>query len=137
MNNAAIADAYQELNQQFIMLVNDISALSGLSRLNLRHAQQEDLLRDAMRALLENSEFERCSVFLLEDDILQCAGGLDWSDLHDQVEPSARTSASFHIGEGIIGMAAETGHLQHCHDCSREPRFVQIDGSSRSGSPHH
>ena len=134
INNTAISDAYQELNQHFIMLVNDMSALSGLSRLNLRHAHEAELLRDAMRALLENSDFERCSVFLLEDEVLKCAGGLDWSDLLGQAEDSARDSASFHIGEGIIGMAAETGHLQHCHDCSREPRFLQLDGPKRSGS---
>ena len=134
IKNTAIADAFQELNQHFIMLVNDMSALSGLSRLNLRHTHEEDLLRDAMRALLENSEFERCSVFLLEDDILKCAGGMDWSDLLDQAEESVHNSASFQIDEGIIGMAAETGHLQHCHDCSHEPRFMQIGESKRSGS---
>lgn len=134
MNNPAITDAYQELNQHFIMLVNDMSALSGLSRLNLRHAREEDLLRDAMRVLLENSEVERCSVFLLDDDLLKCAGGMDWSDLNDQAKESVHNSASFQIGEGVIGMAAETGHLQHCHDCSREPRYMQIGESRRMGS---
>lgn len=134
MNNPALTDAYQELNQHFIMLVNDMSALSGLSRLNLRHTREEDLLRDAMRVLLENSEFERCSVFLLADELLKCAGGMDWSDLLDQAEESIHNSSSFQIGEGIIGMAAETGHLQHCHDCSREPRFMQIGESRRPGS---
>ena len=134
INNTAIADSYQELNQHFIMLVNDMSALSGLSRLNLRHTREEDLLRDAMRVLLENSEFERCSVFLLADDLLKCAGGMDWSDLLDQAEESVHNSASFQIGDGIIGMAAETGHLQHCHDCSHEPRYRQIGESRRPGS---
>lgn len=134
INNTVIADSYQELNQHFIMLVNDMSALSGLSRLNLRHAREEDLLRDAMRVLLEYSGFERCSVFLLTDDLLKCAGGMDWSDLLDQAEESVHNSAGFQIGEGIIGMAAETGHLQHCHDCSREPRFIRTGESRRPGS---
>ncbi|MFP5505721.1 MAG: GGDEF domain-containing protein, partial [Gammaproteobacteria bacterium] len=81
MDSTPFAEAYQELNHRFIKLVNDLSALRGLSRLSLERTSQEELLSDAMRVLMENGDFERCSVFLLDDETLYCAGGMDWPDL--------------------------------------------------------
>ena len=134
MDSSVFADAYQELNQRFIKLVSDLSALRGLSRLSMRGTSQEALLQDAMRVLMENSDFERCSVFLLEDETLVCAGGLDWPDLLNTGDGGARMPARFRIGEGIIGMAAETGNLQHCRDSRHEPRFVRLDADGNAAS---
>ena len=127
MNATPFAEAYQELNHRFIKLVNDLSALRGLSSISMRRTTQDDLLRDAMRVLMENSDFERCSIFMLEDETLKCAGGMDWPDiLHHEQGDEQRSPAAFQIGEGIIGMAAETGNLQHCRDSRHEPRFLQL-----------
>lgn len=134
MDHTPFAEAYQELNQRFIKLVNDLSALRGLSRLSMRRTSQDELLRDAMRVLMENSDFERCSVFLLEDDTLMCAGGLDWPDLLNSDANEERRPKQFQLGEGIIGMAAETGNLQHCRDSRHEPRFLQMPQGSHIGS---
>ena len=134
MNPTPFAEAYQELNHRFIKLVNDLSALRGLSRLSMRRTSQDELLRDAMRVLMENSDFERCSVFLLEDDALVCAGGLDWPDLLNSDAVGERRPKQFQLGEGIIGMAAETGNLQHCRDSSHEPRFLQVPQGGHIGS---
>lgn len=134
MDPIPFAEAYQELNHRFIKLVGDLSALRGLSRLSMRRTSQDDLLRDAMRVLMENSDFERCSVFLLQDEMLVCAGGLDWPDMLNSDNVAERQPTQFQLGEGIIGMAAETGNLQHCRDSGREPRFLQLPQGSRVGS---
>ncbi|HEY9197802.1 MAG TPA: sensor domain-containing diguanylate cyclase [Gammaproteobacteria bacterium] len=134
MDPTPFAEAYQELNHRFIKLVSDLSALRGLSRLSMRRTSQDELLRDAMRVLMENSDFERCSVFLLEDDTLMCAGGLDWPDLLNSDEAGGRRPKRFQLGEGIIGMAAETGNLQHCRDSRHEPRFLQLPQGNHIGS---
>ena len=134
MDTTPFAEAYQELNQRFIKLVSDLSALRGLSRLSMRRTNQDELLRDAMRVLMENSDFERCSVFLLQDDVLVCAGGLDWPDMLNSDAAGDRQPRQFQLGEGIIGMAAETGNLQHCRDSRREPRFLQMPRGSQVGS---
>ena len=135
MNAAPFAAAYQELNHRFIKLVNDLSALRRLSSISLRSTTQDELLRDAMTVLMENSDFERCSVFLLEDETLVCVGGMDWPDmLHDETGSGSRRPSSFQIGEGIIGMAAETGNLQHCRDSQREPRFLHLEQANTVGS---
>lgn len=134
MDSTPFAEAYQELNHRFIKLVNDLSALRGLSRLSLERTSQEELLRDAMRVLMENGDFERCSVFLLEDETLHCAGGMDWPDLIHRGGDDPRRPRQFQLGEGIIGMAAETGNLQHCRDSRGEPRFLQAGTSDEVGS---
>lgn len=134
MDSTPFAEAYAELNHRFIKLVNDLSALRGLSQLSLRRTRQEDLLRDAMRILMENGDFERCSVFLLEDETLHCAGGMDWPDIIQRGGDDPRSPQQFQLGEGIIGMAAETGNLQHCRDSRGEPRFLQVEQASQVGS---
>jgi diguanylate cyclase (GGDEF)-like protein len=134
VDSTPFAEAYAELNQRFIKLVNDLSALRGLSQLSLRRTRQEDLLRDAMRILMENGDFERCSVFLLEDETLHCAGGMDWPDIIQRGGDDPRSPQQFQLGEGIIGMAAETGNLQHCRDSRGEPRFLQVGQASQVGS---
>jgi diguanylate cyclase (GGDEF)-like protein len=42
----------------------------------------------------------------------------------------------FKVGEGLIGLAAKTGQLQHCRDCSVDPRFkqMQMDTDTALGS---
>ncbi len=126
--------AYEELNHRFIKLVNDLSSLRNLSRLSLRRTTQADLLRDALRILMENNEFAQCSIFMLDDGVLSCGGGLDWPDLLERDERTPHRPAQFRVGEGIIGLAAETGNLQHCHDCRREPRFLKRAQTDAAGS---
>ncbi len=132
MNAVPSAEAYQEINHRFIKLVNDLSTLCGLSGISLHHTSQDELLRDAIRVLMENSDYERCSIFLLEDETLVCVGGVDWPDmLHKETGSQSYRPAAFQVGEGIIGMAAETGKLQHCHDSQREPRFLTLIQTSK------
>jgi diguanylate cyclase (GGDEF)-like protein len=128
MDSTPFVDAYQELSQRFMRLVNDLSALRALSSLSYQHPDETQLLRGAIRVLMENHDLERCSIFLLEDEKLTCASGLDWQDLlaaPDQGQ--ARKPMVFQLGQGIIGMAAETGRLQHCRDCHAESRFLPPD----------
>jgi diguanylate cyclase (GGDEF)-like protein len=134
MNAAPFTAAYEELNQRFIKLVDDLSALHSLSGLSLHRTSQDGLLRDAMRTLMEHNDFESCSVFLLDDGVLSCAGGLDWPDLLGRDPHDRHRPAHFRLGEGIIGRAAETGQLQHCRDCRREPQFVKLAHGPGPGS---
>lgn len=126
MDSSPFADAYRELNQRFMKLLDDLSALRSLSDLGWAVGDEQQALREAIRALMENHDLERCSVFLLEGEELHCAAGLDWQQL--TAGPSAattgRSSMVFRLGEGIMGMAAETRRLQHCRDCQRESRFL-------------
>ncbi len=129
MDSAPFVEAYQELSQRFMRLVDDLSALRALSTMDLHHPDETMLLRGAMQVLMENHDLERCSIFLMEGEELVCASGLDWHDILGKRsgERSARSPMTFQVGQGIIGMAAETGRMQHCHDCPTESRFLPPD----------
>jgi PAS domain S-box-containing protein len=119
--------AFSDLNERIISLLDSFSALSTLSSLNIRHPDVETMLRKALKGLMENVDMERCSIFLLQGERLVNCVGLDWDAMlreEDDVfrfSPSGTIDAS--IGEGIMGLAVQTGALQHCHDCSIDPRF--------------
>jgi len=40
-------------------------------------------------------------------------------------EKTTQTSLKFQMGEGIIGLAAQTGELQHCRNCQEDERFLK------------
>lgn len=135
MDPTPLSDAFTELNQRCIKLVGDLSALRALSDLGRQDSGDEaSLLRTAMRILLENNDFERCSLFLLDGDSLSCRTGLDWRETVLPTGTAHPTPHRFRLGEGIIGMAAETGNLQHCRNCREESRFVHPDPEQRTGS---
>ena len=136
MDSAPFVEAYQELSQRFMRLVNDLSALRALSSLSFQHPDETLLLRGAIRVLMENHDLERCSIFLLEGEELACASGLDWQDLLAPApdQRGGRQPMVFQLGQGIIGMAAETGRLQHCRDCQAESRFLPPEKQFASNS---
>ncbi len=120
--------AFQELNTSFIKLLDSMSALRALSSLpRLSGLSDRQLLENALQVLVQNQDLECCSVYLLEGGRLHNVAGVDWDDLI-RVERSSdvrHTGRSFALGEGILGKAAQTGELEHCRDCTTDPRFLQ------------
>lgn len=124
--------AFSDLNERIINLLDSFSALSTLSSINIRHPDIETMLRRALKGLMENVDMERCSIFLLQGERLVNCVGLDWDVIvaeEDDIfrfSPSDNLDAS--VGEGIMGLAVQTGTLQHCRDCSSDPRFKIASG---------
>ena len=127
-------DSLQAVNRQFVQLLDDLSALRALARLNLSVPSEEHLLGDALRALMENSDIARCSVYLRRADRLVYAAGSSWDELLGRPAAERPQAAAFALGEGLVGLAAETGNLQHCTDCRRDPAFADSDGGGGSGT---
>ncbi|HOI15839.1 MAG TPA: ATP-binding protein [Geobacteraceae bacterium] len=129
--------AFSDLNERIISLLDSFSALSTLSSLNIRHPDIETMLRRALKGLMENVDMERCSIFLLQGERLVNCVGLDWdamlSEENDVFRFSPCDNLEASIGEGIMGLAVQTGTLQHCRDCSIDPRF-KIAGGPPIGS---
>jgi len=128
METGPFVSAFQELNNSFIKLLDSMSALRALSSLSrLSGISDRQLLDSALQVLVQNQDLECCSVYLLENGRLKNAAGVDWDDLIRVGGRSAtnRPGRSFALGEGILGQAAESGHLEHCRDCTVDPRFLR------------
>jgi len=128
MDNKPFVEAYRGLNTSYLKLIDSLSALRALSSLSLKGCSDRELLDNALEVLVENQDLERCSIYLLEGDRLVNASGMDWEDLisleKEKGRENKRSSTTFRLGEGVLGLAAQRGELQHCTDCSTDKRFL-------------
>jgi diguanylate cyclase (GGDEF)-like protein len=134
-----IADAAVELKNRLVDTIESLSSLSALTAIDIQDRSEEDVLCRALNVLIANQNMQCCSVFLVESDKLVNAAGLSWSEQHAVSfgkPPTPVATHRFKLGEGLIGQAAETGEIQHCRDCSADPRFTpkQTDKDADLGS---
>ncbi len=122
------------LQERFVSLLDSLSAVRKLAQVNLEQVSEKGLLQLALQSLIEHYDLAFCSVFLLENGILRCAVG---SGLEEQVgslrlesEQRAAGSMEFAVGEGIMGIACETGQIQYCRNCATDERFKPFRGKT-------
>ena len=128
---ATIAQAAVELKDRLVDTLESLSSLSALTNLPVQKRDDRELLTGALRILMQNQDMQHCSIFLDVDGHLVNAAGLSWAQLNAGVTERPATPPATHQfkrGEGLIGIAAETGKIQHCRDCSVDPRFKRMDG---------
>ncbi len=132
----AVADATVELKDRLIDTIESLSSLSALTEIDIQDRTEESVLRGALKVLIANQDMQRCSIFLVEGDELLNAAGLSWSEQNtvSSEKPLAPVMTHrFKVGEGLIGLAAETGEIQHCRDCTADPRFKNIQREKDAG----
>jgi diguanylate cyclase (GGDEF)-like protein len=137
MDAAPFVEAARELRQRFVSLLDSLSAVRSLTQLDCSaELDQEALLVQALEALMQHQDMAHASVFLLEGgDTLRCATGRDFveatRETAEGLAPEHRyLPRTFRLGEGIVGLAAETREMQSCPDCHTDPRFVQHLGDT-------
>jgi diguanylate cyclase (GGDEF)-like protein len=117
-----------------IELSNSLSAIRSLSEIECQTDNEKDLIRKALHVLIDNQDMERCSFFLFDgDEYLVNVTGLS-ADENRGEQAGVYKSLKFRIGEGIIGLAAQSLEIQYCNDCRTDPRFLK-GGKQPSGLP--
>ncbi|MGR9100061.1 MAG: diguanylate cyclase [Gammaproteobacteria bacterium] len=119
----------------FVDLLGSLAIVRELSELDCYSLDENQLLNDALTILMQNYDIERCSFFLYTDEgNLQNAVGISCDEALG-LDVFHGKSLTFKIGEGIIGKAAETGELQYCKNCEKDPRFIKdCDDTNTPGS---
>lgn len=110
----------------FFSLVDSLSAIRQLSRIPIEGVTEAQLLAQALDALVEYQDLEQCSIFLQQDDVLRCAvgSGLDTFVRRDRNPASIDDECmQFAAGEGIMGLALQSGQIQYCRNCKTDTRF--------------
>ena len=138
-NPHVVADAAVELKDRLVDTIESLSSLSALTEIDIQERSEKGVLRGALKVLMANQDMQRCSIFLVEGDELLNAAGLSWSEQntkHAEKPPAPVVTHRFRVGEGLIGLAAQTGEMQHCRDCTADPRFkaTQTDKDAGLGS---
>lgn len=127
MDSTPFVEAFRELNDSFLNLIDSLSALRNLSSMAAHGQEDGRLLRGALDILMQYQDLERCSIYLLQGGQLVNVAGLDWMEMVCLNNNSRLLQPPlferFAMGEGLVGLAAQSGRLQHCHDCSNDARF--------------
>jgi len=132
-DTATIAQAAVELKDRLVDTLQSSSSLSALTNLTIQNRSDHELLSGALRILMQNQDMQHCSIFLERDGYLVNAAGLSWAELNAGTSDKPETPPAAHqfkTGEGLIGLAAQMGEIQHCRDCSLDPRFKRLDSAS-------
>lgn len=127
-----------DLRERFFSLLDSLSALRALSQINLDGITEDELLKRALGELIRYQNVDSCSIFRLQDQRLTCVAGTCMTESHDSITGmgsagSDRCSMTFEPGEGIVGMAFESGQLQYCRDCVQNGDFVV---NTQAGADH-
>ena len=129
-HSGAVAKATLDLKDRLVDTIGSLSSIRALTDLNIRNKNEDEILNDALKILMENQEMQRCSIFLNKDSFLVNASGLSWSEHfsnENSTEAQNISTHTFSLGEGIIGMVAETGEMKHSPNCAEDPLFKAMD----------
>jgi len=118
-----------DLRERFFSLLDSLSALRAVSQINLQGISEDELIARALSELIRYQSIESCSVFRLAGDRLSCVAGISMTESHDAIigldsSASKHASMTFAPGEGIAGIAFETGQLQYCRDSTVNQDFL-------------
>jgi diguanylate cyclase (GGDEF)-like protein len=110
----------------FFALVDALSAIRVLARLPIEEVTEKDFLQQSLDALMAHQNLGQCSIFTSDGGLLHCAVGAGVDTFGgDGVshQPKSVESMQFTLGEGIMGLAYQTGQIQYCRNCKTDPRF--------------
>ncbi|MEJ2590258.1 MAG: sensor domain-containing diguanylate cyclase [Candidatus Thiodiazotropha sp.] len=130
-----------DLRERFFSLLDSLSALRALSQINLNGITEDELIHHALGELIRYQNVDSCSVFRLDDGRLHCVAGTSMAESHEAItgmsaDGRPQPSMTFEPGQGIAGIAFETGQLQYCRDCTQNSEFL-VDtrvGADQPGS---
>jgi diguanylate cyclase (GGDEF)-like protein len=117
--------------ERFVSLLDALSALRQLSDIPVQECSETEFLERALNILIWHQDLEFCSVFTLDDGVLECVAGMGVSEQTDVLKPQVLTNFDkqmrFAVGEGLLGIAAQTGQIQYCRDCRKDERFKPFE----------
>ncbi len=129
--------ATNDIRDRFFALLDSLSALRALTDIGVEVESDTDLASRALEQLVKHQDLEFCSIFFLEGDELYCVAGTGFDEQrakltgHTVVSLPPEGSMRFSVGEGVIGLACQTGQLQYCRDCSIDDRFKPFDNPAQ------
>ncbi len=106
------------LKNRFIHLVDNLSGVRELAALALENLSYEDLVDAMMRILFEHMNAETISLYVHNDNELQCIANINWDKFIDDIKSVGTKIVPVSIGNTLIGKTAEKRCLQHISNCA-------------------
>ena len=122
----------ESFSERFLLLIQAVSSIRAFTSQDIEGLTEIEMLDQLLFSLIQNLDLERCSIFLLEGDKLNCATGKDWDEyIHKVMKNPNRRSHSFHLGQGVMGIAAEKGTVYHCKNCRLDTNYLPVINSEK------
>lgn len=121
------------LNSRFLQLLNSLSGIRMLANLGSQHVDKNKLIETIMLSIIENLDVEKVSLFLLEDQSLECKAILDWDQYIKKESALNTVSNSYLLNEGIVGKTAANKLVMHIQNCNTTNEQVMSYKSNGNG----
>lgn len=105
------------VNTQFMQLLNSLSGLRIISNLGNQQLNREELIDAMIRATFEHLETEEVSLYLLEENSLNCVANLDWDGFTKNKCSINNKTHKCLMSDGVLGKTATNKEIIHIPNC--------------------
>ncbi len=120
-----VPDINNAPQKQLTKFIHAFSGIRSLSNIEMIECLEHELYKSIVKSVLTYIDMDSCSIFLYENNKLNCVSGISWEDKNNSnIIRLSNSSHNFNISEGIIGHCAETKSLVHSNDCSNDSNYV-------------
>ncbi len=137
-NSAHYAEALRQMTRRYERLVQDLSILKQMDRVDDPRANFEDVCRRVVEVIAFGFAAENCSLMLMDDEDNRLKLRAACSPFEEKgvaFRPGDWFGRTFELGEGIVGQVAQDGQAIRVDDVSKDKRFVpQREGMTPVGS---
>jgi two-component system, NarL family, sensor histidine kinase DevS len=121
LHNARMYDDLRERDRALTRRNQDLALLNNIAETLTSSLKLDDILNQTLAQVMEYLKVEAGEIFLLEEDKQTLRMALH----RGQAADAFWTRNRMKVGEGIIGMVAESGEPITSHDLARDARYVR------------
>jgi len=123
MDNKPFIEAYQEINSRFIKLLSSMSALRALSGFEIKYRNEENIITDSLKVLLDYHELDYVAVFMYDKGELKKVTSKCWNN--NTTQPPSKYNGLCEQHRDLLAQVENTGKVQQIN---------QIPGEEFTGS---
>lgn len=123
------------VNAQLMQLLNSLSGLRIISNLGNQELNREELIDAMMHATIEHLEAEEVSLYLLEEDALNCVANLDWDGSKNNKYSIDSKTHTCSVHDGILGKTATSKQVTYIPNCkTSDEDLIQYENNKETGT---
>lgn len=128
IHNARLYDELRERDQALTRRNQDLALLNNIAKALTSSLQLDEILQKTLSLVMEYMQVESGEIFLLEEDRRTLRLVLH----RGQAAEAFWTRNRFTVGEGLVGLVAQTGEPMVSHDLANDVRYLR-DAVVRAG----
>jgi signal transduction histidine kinase len=121
IHNARLYDDLKERDRALTRRNQDLALLNNIAETLTSSLKMDDILNQTLAQVMEYLKVEAGEIFLLEED----KQTLRMAFHRGQAAEAFWTRDRMQVGEGIVGLVAQTGEPILSHDLARDTRYVR------------